>query len=207
MPKTINTYSASELKKLHPEGFESALEYWQNNQTEIFWQDDIMKSLKQCFKNAGIELRDWEISDSSQSWVKFSIPTYWSELAACDLLVDNYTGKKAENWLKETFEISKIKKVNFVEHNGKKNFRYDLTKINGDAWDCEFTGYCADCDFIFSLITDIRSGYTLEEAFLNLANCASNLFILELEDQRSEEYFLDFADANGFEFLENGKRL
>lgn len=204
---TIKVYSASELKKDFPNGFEKAHEKWIRNvgNDGIFWQDEIMDSLKSTFKNAGVNLQDWSISGSSSCFVKFTIPTYWSELAEEDLLVDDYTGKKALNWLKKEFGLKSVKRVNYIGHDKKKHFRYDVTKLDGKDWSCEFTGYCADHDFLESLLEDVsKNNCTLSEAFSNLADVAGKLFYDEYIEQISEDYFLDYADANDYQYTEDG---
>jgi hypothetical protein len=206
----INIYSATELKKQFPEGFESAHKKWVDSVSNdgIFWQDEIMDSLKGIFKASGINLTNWEISDSSPSFVKFTIPTYWSELADYDMLVDTYTGKKALNWLKETLGLKSVKRVNYIGHDKKKHYRFDIVKSNGEDWDCDFTGYCADYDFLYSLLNDVtKENCTLSEAYHNLADVAGKLFEQEYIDQCSEEYFIAHADANDYQYTEEGKRI
>lgn len=204
---TITVYSASELKKKFPNGFEHALNQWENDHTSnVFWTDEIMDSMKAVFKKVGLTLKDWSISGGSSCYVKFSIPTYWSELADTDLLVDDYTGKKAERWLKESLlDGASFKRVNY-EVDGEKGFRYDLFG-NGESVSCPLTGVCFDHDFIDSLPDDVKSGCTLFEAFDNLADCAGKLFYNEWKNQISEEYFIDLADANDWQFTENGRMV
>jgi len=206
--ETIEVYSASELKEKFPEGFEYAHEKWQNSHShDTFRTDEIMDSLKGIFKASGIKLDDWSISDSSESYVKFTLPTYWSELADCDQLVDDYTGRRALNWTKTGLELKSVKRIGYPGKNKQKLFRYDVIKSDGKPWSCEFTGVCYDHDFLDSLLDDIKSGCTLSEAYHNLADKAGRLFYEEWKDQMSEEYFIDFADANEFKFTEEGKQI
>lgn len=209
----INVYNVMELKELSPEGFERAYKSWIDavSSEPLFCQDEIMDSLKATFKQAGITLKDWSISDSSPSWVKLSIPTFYSELAEDDRLVDDYTGKKALTWIKNAYDLKKVKRVNYtyVNDNGHKvkGFRYDITKKDGQSWDCGFTGVCYDHDFIDSLLDDIHSGCTLSEAYHNLADKAGKLFYEEYTSQCTEEFFIDHAEANEYQFLENGVQI
>lgn len=211
--KTINTYTASELKDKFPEGPEIAHTKWVDSVSNggIFWQDEIMDSLKAVFKNSDIKLNDWSISDSSPSYVKFTIPTYWSELVECDELVDNYTGKEALKWIEENllgqFRYDKKTVVHYETIKNPKRKDGNFIHKKGEIKDCPLTGYCADDDFIDSLLNDIKSGCTLSEAFHNLADVAGKLFYQEYIDQISEEYFIDHADANDFQFTETGKRI
>lgn len=157
--------------------------------------------------HAGVNLNDYSLGESN-SWIKVSIPTYWSEIADNEILTDDLTGKKAYNWIKENvLDGAKFKRVQFTyKDNGRKirGWRYDITKKNGESWSCEFTGYCADHDFVESLLDDIKGGCTLLESFLNLATCYEKLLNAEIEDQMSESYFIDHAESNNYQFTEDG---
>lgn len=209
----ITIYNVTELKELHPDGFERAYKNWVDTVSSepLFCQDEIMGSLKAVFKHADIDLKDWSISDSSPSWVKLSIPTFWSELAQDDLLVDDYTGQKALAWVKNAYDLKTVKRIEFtyVNDNGRKvkGFRYDITKKDGQSWDCGFTGVCYDHDFIDSLLDDIKSGCTLSDAYHNLADKAGALFYDEYKAQCEESYFVDHAEANDYQFLEDGTQI
>lgn len=205
---TITTYSASELKDKFPEAFEKVLEKWaQHCDEDVFWADDIIESLKKCFESAGLTLNNWSLGGQG-SYVKFTMPTYWSELADCDMLVEEYDGRRALNWLKDAFGLKSVKRVNYIGHDKKKHFRYDVIKLDGEDWSCEFTGYCADHDYLESLLDDVSKGKcNLEDAFRNLADVYNKLIEQEIEYQSSEEYFLEHADANDFSYTENGIRI
>ena len=204
---TVNVYDIKELKEQFPDAYEKVLNKWQNNMDEVFWQDEIVDSLKECFNSAGLTLKDWSLGGQG-SYVKFTMPTYWSELADCDMLVEDYTGRRALNWLKEAFDLKSVKRVNYIGHDKRKHFRYDIVKKDGKDWSCEFTGYCADHDYIESLLDDVtKGGCTLEDAFHNLADVCSRLIENEIEYQQSEEYFLEHAEANDFQYTEHGVRL
>jgi len=207
--KTIKVYSASELKDKFPEAFEKVLEKWQYNcKEDIFWGDEIFASMKETFEAAGLTLTNWELGTYSPCFVRFTMPTYWSELAEVDMLVENYEGKRALKWLKEAFGLKSVKRVNYIGHDKKKHFRYDIVKTDGEDWSCEFTGYCADHDYIESLLEDVsKNGCTLEDAFSNLAKVYGKLIEQELENQQSEEYFLEHAGSNEFSYTEHGVRI
>lgn len=206
---TIKVYSASELKDLFPEGFESAHTNWERDHaTDIFWSDEIIDSMKAIFKACGVNLINYSVSDSNSSWVKFTIPTYWSELAGHDILVDDYSGRRALNWVKDALELGSVKRVKYLYKNesGRKvnGIRYDVTKEDGQDWSCEFTGVCYDHDFLDSLLEDIHNGQTLSDAFHGLADKAEKLLEAEYRDQMSESYFVDHADSNEYQYTESG---
>lgn len=207
---TVNVYSIKELQNDFPEAFEKAFEKYQRMQmdwSELPWQYEIMDSMKQTFQKADVTLKGWEIGAYCLCHVKISIPTYWSELAESDLLVDDYTGKRALNWIKEAFDISSVKRVNY-KYGGKSGFRYDVKKKNGEEWSCEFTGVCFDHDFLDSLLNDIqKEGCTLYEAFNNLADVAGKLFEQEYDYMISEKCFIEECENNDYQFTEDGVRI
>ena len=111
--------------------FLHVLEKWQNYSCQdIFWSEEIVESLKATFKAAGLSLNSWSLGGQG-SYVKFTMPTYWSELADCDVLVEEYEGRRALNWLKDAFGLKSVKRVNYIGHDKKKHFRYDVVKLDG----------------------------------------------------------------------------
>ncbi len=208
----INVYSAQELKEMNPVAFEYAWDKYKRmcESDTLPWQEEIMDSMKKTFKYAGVSLNDWSIGAYSPSYVKFSIPTYWSDLADNDELVDNLEGRKAYNWLKETFDLKSYRRVYYKNHLGKRAHRYDFTKLNSEKewdWSCEFTGYCADHDFLESLFDCIYDKMNIEDAFRNLADVAAKLFENEYEYMMSEEYFLEQADCMDWKYTEDGTQI
>lgn len=204
-----NEYSAKELKEKFPDGFEDA---WRSYKEKcrgdtIPWQEEIMDSLKATFKAAGVSLTNWSIGAYDRSYVKFTIPTYWSELADNEELVDNLEGKKAYNWLKNSFDLKSYKRVSYKNHLGKPAHRYDFQKLDGTDWSCEFTGVCFDRDFLESLFECIHDKMNIDDAFCNLADEAALLLENEQEFALSEEYFLEQCDCNDWKFTEDGIRI
>ena len=125
-------------------------------------------------------------------------------------MVDDYEGKLAYKWLKDAFDLKSYRRVTFKNHLGKPAHRYDFTKLNSEKnwdWSCEFTGYCADHDFLESLFECIHDGMNLKDAFSNLADEARKLFENEYEYQQSEEYFFEEASNNDYEYTEEGDRI
>ena len=210
MSRKIVVYSAKELKEKFPDGYEKAFNDYKDDISQdpyLPWQNEIMDSMKHCIQTAGVTLNDWSIGAYSSCYVKISIPTYWSELADNDVLVDDLEGRRAYDWLKEAFDLKSYKRVKYTNHLGKPAYRYDFVKENGEDWSCEFTGYCADHDFLESLFECIHDKMNLHDAFSNLADVAGKLFEQEYEGQLQEEYFLEFADANNYEYTEEGEKI
>jgi hypothetical protein len=203
MSTTIKLYSASELKENFPDGFDAALENWQqDHQGDIFWMDETIESLMAIIKASGLTLKDYSLgTESYRSYVKI----IWDSDEVSEL-----SGQRARAWLENnllndlrehrTF-LNRVKRYAF---DGNKPHVY--TKYNQIS-SCPFTGYCADEDYLESLIKDINDGCTLGEAYNNLADVCSRLLESEQEAQMSEEYFIDHADANDYTFTEDGQMV
>jgi len=210
MSRKIDVYTIEELKEQFPDAYDKAYEEFKKDTSSdpyLPWQEEIMGSMKATFKHAGVTLHDWSIGAYSPSYVKFSIPTYWSELAEEDLLVDDYEGKLAYKWLKDAFDLKSYKRVAYKNHLGKTAYRHDFKKLDGKDWSCEFTGVCFDHDYLESLFECIHDGMNLKDAFSNLADEARKLFENEYEYQQSEEYFLEEASNNDYEYTEKGDKI
>lgn len=201
---TVNCYTIEELEEKFPSGYDRAYrEFVEDESENIPWVDETLDSLKKTFETAGVNLKDYSLGLSG-SWVKFSIPTYWSELAEVDELVDNYTGQRAVKWLKDAFDIHSIKLVHYKDDKGNNKNRYDLYNKGGTNWE-GFTGYCADYDFVESLFMAIHDGYCLEDAFRWLADEYEKIISNELEYATSEGNFKEMCEINGWKFLEDGR--
>lgn len=194
MTAQITVYSVRELKEEFPDAYDKAFEKYQESCWRwVSWQDETIESMKAVFEASGITLKDWSLGAYSQSFVKFYM----------DDEIEDLSGRKAVNWLKETFGLKSAKLVHY-KHDGKSYSRYDFKKKDGTDWSCEFTGYCADHDFLESLFKDVQR-YTLKDAFSWLAGKCESMLEEELKYAQSEESFIETAEANNWQYLENGR--
>ena len=198
--ETRTLYSASELKEKFPDAFERAHRDFCYNQTEILWSDEIIDSLKGIFEYASINLRDYSIDGiCGYSSVKFDMDENVRELS----------GKRAFAWIENNL-LSKIR-VPFApisaDPKRREYAKYGSGYRPGQVKCCPFTGYCADDDFLDALLKDIKDGSCLGDAFKGLADVAGKLRGQENDYQQTEEYFLDHADANGYEFDQTGTQV
>jgi hypothetical protein len=171
-----------------------ALEDWKGKQTEIFWADETIDSLKALIKSAELKLKDWGIGAYSHSYVR--LESFEGE---------DLTGKRALAWLENNL-LAGLR----IPYRGAKRWelaRYGSYYRAGMIKPCPFTGYCADDDFLDELRKDIKEGSTVKEAFEALADKARRMLENELDAQQSEEYFKEHADANDYEFTEDGKHV
>lgn len=180
------------FEELSEEAKEHAIEKYreENWRYGIAWQEEIFDSLKTLLKTANIPLRDYELN-LERSWIKIDI----------DDAVGELHGKRAMAWLENNL-LSKLR-VPFV---GKK--RWERSKYGyraGFIPDCPFTGYCADDDYLDSLIADVKSGSCLKDCFLWLANKYQEILNSEYEFQNSDEYIEDALIDNEYEFTVDGE--
>lgn len=208
MRQDIRTvYTAKELKEKFPEGFDRAWQNFKNSQTDVPWSDEIIDSMKGVFEAANIKLEDYEIDGiCGHSYVKFNMEDE----------VYNLTGKRAFAWLENNilsqfrvkWGISHIKSRiwdggGIVRHVDRKDNYF--IHFAGERKECPFTGYFADEVFIDALMKDIKAGSCLGDAFKGIADEAGKLRSEENDNQQAEEYFLEYADVNEYEYTEDGK--
>ena len=187
--KTIKVYTPKELKRKNPDGFERAHEWYKNHETEIHWGDEIIDSLKASIDASGLTLKDWSIDAYGYSYVKIEM----------DDEVRDLKGQRALAWLENNLIGHLREHRTFINRVKKYEQWHDFTKY-GDVPSCPFTGVCFDEDYIEALFKSISEGDSLGEAYDNLANVAARLFDNEIENQNSEEYFLEC----GLEFTKDG---
>lgn len=192
----IKVYTVKELKKKYPDGFARALKDHceEVERCGIHWNDEVMDSLKGLFKAAGIKLTDWKIGAYSYSHVKFDM----GDAAELD-------GRRAWAWLENNL-FSALR----VPYRGPA--RWDVAKYGehyrpGMIKPCPFTGVCFDDDFLDQLRANVRAGMNLEDAFSDMADVARRIMEKEYEAEQSEEYFIDEAEANEYEFKASGERV
>lgn len=202
---TLDLYSASELKESFPDGFENALEHWRNDSTEIFWEDETIESLKALVKASGLTLKDWSLGVYGYSYIKID----WDSDDVKDL-----AGNRALAWLENNLlsdlrikftPYARIDKEHYIVYPRAKLAKYGKDYRAGKIEPCPFTGYFADEVYLESIIKAIKEGYTLGEAYSWLADECQKLLEQELENQNSEEYFIDHAEANEYQFTEDGE--
>ncbi len=70
---------------------------------------------------------------------------------------------------------------------------------------CPWTGYCVDEDLLDCIKEHARDGGPPRGIKRAVERKADELWNAEVESQCTAEYFLDAADANGYEFYANGE--
>lgn len=192
---TINVYSPAELKESFPDAFEKAHRKWAYNQNEIPWADETMDSLQGLFKaTSGVHLKNWSIGAYSYSYIELE----WDNED-----VKDFTGARAMAWMENNL-LGDLR----IKANSKNYYKYNNSYRSIDAEHIKrfgkicrpymigkikpapFTGYYADDEYLDAVLDCIKSGMTLEDSFLSLADTARKLFESDLEGAQSEEEFL-----------------
>ena len=190
--KTITVYTPQELKEHFPDSFDRAYENFQSSVDYIPWMDEIMESLKEVFKQSGINLIDWSIGVYDCSYVRFDLEEdvgYLSGPRAMAWLENNLLGDLRIPWKGE--KRTKVRKYGACYRPGKIS-------------PCPLTGFCFDEDFLESLQENINDGMCLQDAYSNLADVARKAMELELAYMLSEDYFLL---SDHLEYTKDGYRI
>ena len=191
--KIINIYSFDELSA---EAKENALNNFRENQTEIFWMDETIESLKSLFENCnGISLKDYSLGEC-HSWIRVEFTN--DE-------VEEFSGKRAMAWIENNL-LSNIR-ISFYGNKRKELRKYGKYYYADNIKPCPFTGYCVDDDLLNDLIKEIKEGTDLKTAFEGLASTVQRIIQNEWEYQNSEEYIAEHFEANEYEFDVDGDRI
>lgn len=194
--KTIKLYSINELSE---DAREHALKKYRENQTEIFWSEEIFESLKGLFNAcSGVSLKDYSL-EQFNSWIKVEFDREESK---------ELTGKRAIAWINNNLLVNIRIPENSLSDKGKRSelAKYGRYYRAGEIKPCPFTGYCADDDFLDSLLKDVKEGTDLKTAFEGLATEYQRILNDEIDYQNSEEYIIEHMEINEYEFTEDGER-
>lgn len=202
--QTIKIYKFNELSK---KAKEYAIEQYRNKNSEIFWADETIESLKSLFNACnGVKLKDYSLGEYNSSLeVEFSYDE-----------VGELSGKRAFAWIENNLLCNiRIKKgIDNLKNRvwlsdcvkNPKHKQGAFIRFEGTIKDCPFTGYCADDVFLDSLLKDIKQGCDLKTAFEGLATTYQKIIQNEIEYQNSDEYIIEHMECNDYEFTKDGER-
>lgn len=188
--KTINAYTAQELKEKFPAAFEKAHREFTESQDEILWQDETVGSLLKLIKQAGYKVKDYSLGAYNRG------NCLRLEERPCDEL----SGKRAFSWLEN--EVLKGLRIRYKSPERWKQSKYGNRA--GTVPDCPLTGYFADEVYLKALKENLRSGMSVKESLEDLESTCAKILEDELDAQNSEEYFLETSEANEYEYDERG---
>lgn len=203
------------INELSDDAKEKALQKWCEKH-EFFWGDEVVDSLTKGVELFGFKLKDYcvDYTNSNRSYVSESFRGDYEDE------IFELTGKRLYSYL-VGMTSGFIKPIVYSLHaNGKKKssawaYKYDgcikkrFSKIikTNTIDDCPLTGVCYDYSFLEPVIKFLKepnNSTTFKDIF---DDCVHQLFVGAEEDYESEltmEYFVDHAEANEYEFYEDG---
>lgn len=185
---TIETYKFHELSE---EVKEKAIDDFRNAISEIPWQYEIINSLKAIFKASGISLTDYSLG-LDRGFIKFDIGE-----------PGKLSGARALAWLENNL-FYKLRIKNTLE-NRKNAVKYGNGYAIGSIKPCPLTGICFDEAYITALVSDIKAGSTLHDAYAGLAGACQKLLESECLNSVSAENIGETLSINEHSFLASGE--
>jgi hypothetical protein len=185
MRKKIETlYTASELRELHPAGFERALERYRANIVwGNGWGDELRDSLNALLEAAGAKMNHRGGVDCPDEY-------------------EHIEGLRALAWMENRI-LSPLR----IPWQGPRRWmvaRYGAYYRPGMVPPCPFTGVCCDDDLLDDLRDSIRSGMSVADALRALQDTAERIGEREAEAAAEPDYFIEHADANELEYRSDG---
>lgn len=205
--ETRNIYTAAELKTLDDGGaaFARASREYLDGQARDglnFEISDLMASLKGLFNAcSGVRLADWNVGICNRNnvlRVDFTGGRHYDSGADVSAL----SGPRAMAWLENNLLAGL--RIGWTEKRREELRKYGHLYYPGKIKPCPFTGMCYDDDLLSALVDNVRGGMDLKAAFEDLADVAARLLESANDYQRTEEYFLETSEANGWEYTEEG---
>ena len=175
------------------------------------WSDEHRESLKQFSDLFPVTIVGWQY-DSCSGWINIKLNEDSLQEGVSDL-----EGLRLRTWIMNNYgHVLYTKKTKFYTKNkdgerqmnsvGGTTFTY-TSKIQEERSSCPFTGYCGDeslLDPIHKFIANPSSGTTLEDLMQECGNSWIAEGVSDEENFQSLEWFADHAEANEYEFDEDG---
>lgn len=191
---TTTVYKFDELS-------DSAKEKFTDEQRDFeaeFWADEMYDCLKSAMKTMNISIDDYEIGIDGSGYINLSVDDDAEELE----------GVRAYTWIvNNLFADVRKNKLYWIESNFDKQ-RY--SNIESKDWmeNCPFSGMCYDYTVKFAWdywCAELKSG--LEPSIRDFLDELETQYLKELSDEYDgfgEDEARDVAEANNYEFLEEG---
>lgn len=190
-----NIFNFSELSE---EAKQNAIEEIRNKETDFFWSNEWMASIKQGLVNFGAELQNYSIDFCNPSQSSFKISNDNSN-------TEELTGLRLRTWLLNNYYH------NFFQRKPQGAYTKSdrRSKITFIETSCPFTGYCGDEDFMDTFRAFIKSpdNRTLDELLNEATEAVIQAGAKDYECQTSDEGIKDSIEANGYEFTETGELI
>lgn len=198
--ETIVVCSISELSKdaqkvAHTEYLNSGFEY--------FWLGEYLDSLKKFAACFNLKIKKYSLGayqcsvDYSIVWDCYSAKYSHSEV------IENMSGIRLARYIHNNFYWCMYENKTFWK--GDKKRKSKIQKV----CDCPFTGYCGDMGLLDPILKFLAKP-DKNVTFANLLSQCIDSFVKAVESdcehQESLQYFIEHAEANEYEFTEDGKR-
>jgi len=198
-------YSLQELKdSCNQEAYEKALDALRERNTQSgdnFFAEECIDSLCKLCEAAGVSVTAYSFGAYSRNYLKLEMHDDYQDLSgprALAWLENNLLGPLRQCWVRA------VQWKKWMEKTPWRKRPYEYTKP-GKVPECPFTGMMMDEVLLEALFESIiKDGDTLYEAFKGLEYHVTKVLEAEYDYQQTEEYLLEDAEANEYEFLASG---
>lgn len=192
---TTNIYTFDELS-------EEAKENFTNEQRELVAEDkssEMLGRMSCAMKVMGIEVDDYEVDNDGSGYINLSV----------DEDAEDLRGARAYAWIVNNC-FSEVKKNNIFWKIGSPTSKSRVSNLESKDWmnDCPFSGVFYDMavkDAWEEWCAELKNGFESSvEDFLDELGSAYLDTIAREYDGFDEDCARELAEANGWEFLEDG---
>lgn len=200
---TINVFTYDELSE---DAKERAYNSWLSGSRDYFWGEENRKTLEKFAEEINVNIDHWEYGGRgegvrwSSDWDYEDEKMELSGLRLLRYIQNNWSGfLYYGRYYSKTRATSEPGKYAYVSRKSKVLFSREP----------DLTGYCIDysiCSPIYDFIKK-PDNTTLKELINNCFYSWIEACNEDLEYTQSQEYFADEAEANNYEFDEDGRQL
>jgi hypothetical protein len=214
--ETIKIFTVDELTE---DAQENAHSNYLNRGFEYVWLDEYKDSLKAFVEVFPVKLKNYNWGTSSYSSTDL-------EFVECDEIANLsgwrlatyiwnnyrrslYTGKYYRSFSRPASDPQiyhrKLKHSVMVSRLNDHYYQYHGLKLESQA--CPFTGFCGDEDIlapVWEFLKQPDPRMTFEILMNDCADSLTHAVVAEMESQESFDYFKEHAQANEYQFLEDG---
>lgn len=211
----MNTITVYSINELSCEAKEKALSKIRSSY-EPAWMGEYIESMKKGIEAFGFTLKNWSINYSCAARSHISIDSDYSDE------INELTGVRLRTFILNNFyhvlfepkkyvmRITSYKKDGFGNTIPYKSEKRRISKVFLKETCCPFTGYCGDEDFLGPIREFILSPCKYTTLPNLIESCVEEVLKSmekDYENQMSDEYLIEHAEANEYQFTENGKLI
>lgn len=188
-------YRVEELEVVFPKAYRNAYETYANDVAPYLegWEGEIIDSLRTLSANAGVDLGRWEIDPT----YSYCTPTFPGEEDYCYIPrkghIARLKGARAMSWVENN--LLSPQRVPYTALSRSKMrqtyLKYGPEYRAGKVPPCPFTGVFSDDVLLETLLTSLRKGETLWDAWQAMIVECARLIEEDRVYQGTEEYWRD----------------